>query len=66
MVVANFLVCLQKKETSYISLSMKTQDRTKVLNLLYFKNLSLFPKMPKQLGEHMVIYFMMHIFVRTL
>lgn len=36
---------------------MQTQDRTKIVNSNYLKNLSLLLKMPKQLGEHVVIYF---------
>lgn len=65
MVVAKFFVSLQKKEVCLISISMQTQDRTKILNSNYFKNLSLLLKVPKWLGD-MVIYFTMYILVRTL
>lgn len=64
--VAKFFVSLQKKETCLISISMQKQDRTKILNSNYFKNLSLLLKMPKQLGEYVIIYFTMYILVRTL
>lgn len=65
MVVAKFFVSLQKKEVCLISISMQTQDRTKILNSNYFKNLSLLLKVTKWLGD-MVIYFTMYILVRTL